>query len=187
MGGHPAKKIMLTETQRKLAEENINLAYHCAHQMKSLPMELEEKISLAFLGLVKAAERYDPDTGYAFATYAAIVIRNEILMEYRKVGKHANDISLDTPISDGYRVMVLADLIPDKRDPFCEINVANLKDFLSNAELIFCGRELDLFREIMKCPGMGQKYYGEKLGVSQTYISRLLKTMRSKVRREILC
>lgn len=150
-------------------------------------MELEDKISLASLGLVKAAEKYDPETGYTFATFAMTVMRNEILMGYRKSKKCANEILMDSPVIDSDR-LTLADTIPDKRDQFCEINTAiDLKDFLQKAEQVFCGRELELFREIMRCPGMGQKYYGEKLGVSQAYISRLLITMRSKIRRKILC
>ena len=91
---------MLTDEQRKLAEDNIRLAYWYAHQVKWTSLELEERIGMALLGLTKAAERYDPERGVSFVTYARKVMQDEILMGFRKENKHANVISLNLPIGD---------------------------------------------------------------------------------------
>lgn len=53
---------MLDERQRRLVEDNMGLAWYTA-RMSSVPMELEEKISLCYLGLVLAAGSFDPDGG----------------------------------------------------------------------------------------------------------------------------
>lgn len=113
---------MLNDTQRKLAEENIRLAYWYAHQMKSIPLELEERISLAALGLVKAVEKYDPARGANFAAYARKVMHDEILLSFRKEKKHADVISLNLPIgNDDHRGGALENLVPDKRDHMEEL------------------------------------------------------------------
>ena len=91
---------MLTDEQKKLVEENMGLAYYCAHQMKIVPLDLEERISAAMFGLTKAAASYDPQAGARFATYAVRVIQNEIRMSLKKERKHLNVVSLSTPIED---------------------------------------------------------------------------------------
>ena len=47
----------------------MGLAWYTA-RMSSVPMELEEKISLCYLGLVLAAGSFDPDRGIRYATFA---------------------------------------------------------------------------------------------------------------------
>ena len=68
--------------------------------MKMIPLDLEERISAALLGLTKAAAGFDPQAGARFATYAVRVIQNEIRISLRKERKHLNVVSLSTPIED---------------------------------------------------------------------------------------
>lgn len=44
----------------------------------------EDLFSTGIFGLVKAVNSYKPETGFKFKTYAPHVIRNEILMTFRK-------------------------------------------------------------------------------------------------------
>lgn len=49
-------------------------------------IELDELVACGYLGLVKAAERYDPRRGVAFSTFSYYYIRGAIFDEIRKMG-----------------------------------------------------------------------------------------------------
>lgn len=74
----------------------MGLAWYTA-RMSSVPMELEEKISLCYLGLVLAAGSFDPDRGIRFATFAVPVMQNKILQGLKREKKHFGVISLEQP------------------------------------------------------------------------------------------
>lgn len=67
--------------------ENMRLAYKIAWDFHGCGIEQEELEGLASLGLVKAASAFDKSKGFTFATFAVPVIRNEILMEIRKISR----------------------------------------------------------------------------------------------------
>ena len=188
MGGHPAKRIMLTDEQRTLAEDNIRLAYWCAHQMKSVPLELEERISAALFGLVKAAGHYDPEKGILFSTYAVRIMQNEILTKIRSEEKHAGVISLNAPTgNDNHRGGALEDVVPDKRNPVTETEeLLDAGSMLERMDDLFQGRKKELYLELRKNPGQNQEFYAGRMGLSQSYVSRLMKSMGRDVRRELI-
>lgn len=47
------------------------------------------------------------------------------------------------------------------------------------------GMEQKLFRELIRNPGRTQSDYAERLGCSQSYVSRCLGEIRRKLRREL--
>ena len=181
-------QIMLTDKQRALVEENIGLAYYCAHQMKMIPLDLEERISAALLGLTKAAASYDPQAGARFATYAVRVIQNEIGMSLRKERKHLNVVSLSTPIEDvNHWGGVLEDLVPDKTDHIGEWeSFLDAEILLEKLDGFFRGNKEKLYRELRANPGRKQDFYANRMGTSQSYVSRMMRSMREDVRRELL-
>lgn len=62
---------MLTPEQEKLVVENMKLAYFAANKYYlKFGLEQEEAISLAFLGLVKAATIFDETKKVKFSTLA---------------------------------------------------------------------------------------------------------------------
>lgn len=93
----------MTTEAKKLAENNMNLARFVARQFKNTGLSYEDLEGIAFLGLTKAAARFD-ETRACFSTYAVPAIRNEILMTLRK--RTVNEVSLDTPVAEG---LTLAD------------------------------------------------------------------------------
>lgn len=165
---------------RQLAEQNVRLAYKVAQEFGSCGIEFEDLISICFVGLVKAAYRYDPDSGNAFSTFAFPVIRNEVRAELRKVRRRhtASILSLDEQREDG---CLIAEMIPDQRDPFSEIYAA------------------DLYKDCMKClterekavviPMMfgeeTQEQVGARLSMSQSYVSRIYRDAKEKMRKVI--
>lgn len=50
----------------------------------NLPAYDEDLYSIGIIGLIKAVKFYDVGKGFKFSTYAARVIRNEILMSLQK-------------------------------------------------------------------------------------------------------
>lgn len=73
---------MLTNEQRSLVTENIELAYFVLD--RSGFGGKDEYESAALYGLCKAAKKYDPSKGTAFSTFAYWVIKNEINEEGRR-------------------------------------------------------------------------------------------------------
>lgn len=44
----------------------------------------EDLFSIGLIGVVKAVNTFNPDKGFTFSTYATRIVRNEILMTFRK-------------------------------------------------------------------------------------------------------
>ncbi|WP_445634536.1 RNA polymerase, sigma 28 subunit, FliA/WhiG subfamily protein [Nostoc sp. DSM 114161] len=62
-----------------LANENAKLVHKVVHRMSRLCREpYEDLYQLGFIGLLKAADRFDPTTGNAFSSFAIPYIQGEI-------------------------------------------------------------------------------------------------------------
>ncbi|MBD2771160.1 sigma-70 family RNA polymerase sigma factor [Iningainema tapete] len=62
-----------------LAQRNAKLVHKVVHQMKNSCRESHEDLyQIGFIGLLKAANRYNPKTGNAFSSFAIPYIRGEI-------------------------------------------------------------------------------------------------------------
>ena len=78
--------------------ENLGLVRACANRFRDKGIEYEELISAGTLGLIKAADRYDPTLGFRFSTYAVPVILGEMKALFRqggaiKVSRSLKDLS----------------------------------------------------------------------------------------------
>lgn len=58
-----------TEARNRIVEDSINLAYKFANDHRFLPLQYLDIVQEASIGLIEAADRYDPELG-AFSTYA---------------------------------------------------------------------------------------------------------------------
>ena len=65
--------------RRRLVESNLRLVVFAARRFVSGPVPLEDLIEEGNLGLIEAAERYDPAYGTRFSTYAFWKIRQKML------------------------------------------------------------------------------------------------------------
>jgi RNA polymerase primary sigma factor len=68
-----------SESLRRLVEANQNFVIKVARQYQGNGLPLEDLISEGNIGLLQAAERFDPDKGIKFITYAVWWIRRAIL------------------------------------------------------------------------------------------------------------
>ena len=74
----------------KLCTENIPLVYYVYWHKFNKYQNIKERfydelISAGFLGLLQAARRYDPSTGYKFSTFAAASIERRMYTEARRI------------------------------------------------------------------------------------------------------
>ena len=175
----------------KLIEHNLRLVAYIAKKFENTGLEFEDLISVGAIGLIKAVRTFKLDKNIRLATYASRCIENEILMQLRKASKLKNDISLDKPLcedSDGNQ-LVLSDILPCDEDV-----VSQTVDEPADRQIIneLIGRLNAREQEIMvlRYGLMGhqeltQREVAIKLGISQSYISRLEKRILNDMRVEI--
>ncbi len=73
-------------TRDELIEKNLGLVHACAKRFKDKGIEYDDLYSAGVIGLIKAVDRFDPDLGYQFSTYAVPVILGEIKRLFRDGG-----------------------------------------------------------------------------------------------------
>src|SRR5262245_55430201 len=69
--------------RNQLIEDHRWLALHCAKRFANKGEPLDDLIQVALLGVLKAVERFDPDFGATFATFAVPTITGELRRHFR--------------------------------------------------------------------------------------------------------
>ena len=178
--------------KQRLIEHNLRLVVYIARRFENTGVQREDLISIGTIGLIKGISTYRCDKNIKLATYASRCIENEILMHIRKIASQKVEVSLDEPINMDY-----------------DGNELLLSDILGTDENIVTGRleeDVDLYllrqalqalpareREIIQMRyGLGgfqeltQKEVAQKMGISQSYISRLEKRIMQRLKKEML-
>lgn len=70
----------------ELVRSHMGLAEHLARRFVGRGESLQDLTQVAYLALVKAADRYDPDRGAEFATFATPTVLGEIKRHFRDKG-----------------------------------------------------------------------------------------------------
>src|SRR5262245_61992361 len=70
----------------ELVQSHLGLAEHLARRFVGRGESLEDLTQVAYLALVKAADRYDSDRGAEFATFATPTVLGEIKRHFRDKG-----------------------------------------------------------------------------------------------------
>ncbi len=179
-----------TKARDKLIVHNLRLVVYIARKF-DVGGNIEDLISIGTIGLLKAVKTFKADKNIKIATYASRCIENEILMYLRKTSSNKTELSFDEPLNvdwDGNELL-LSDVLgsqPDEVNHCVETKderrlVCNLVENLPKRE-----------REIMQLRfGFSgfkehtQKEVADKLGISQSYISRLEKKIIAKLKKEV--
>jgi RNA polymerase primary sigma factor len=66
------------ESISKLVKHNLRFVIHTAKKYQNLGLTFEDLISFGNLGLYRAVEKFDPDRGFKFITFAVWYIKSEI-------------------------------------------------------------------------------------------------------------
>lgn len=174
-----------------LIEHNLRLVVYIAKKFENTGIGLEDLISIGTIGLIKAADTYRSDKNTKLATYASRCIENEILMYLRKTSNSRTEISIDEPLSsDGEGgELSLSDVLGTDADSV----IRPLED-MTDREILRASLKTLSQREkeiISLRYGLGgkneltQKEVAEKLGISQSYISRLEKKIITRLRKDM--
>lgn len=75
------------EALRQLVSSNLRFAISVSKNYQGCGLDLDDLISEANIGLIKAAMRYDPTRGFKFITYAVWWIRQSILQGISEKGR----------------------------------------------------------------------------------------------------
>lgn len=178
--------------RQMLIEHNLRLVVFIARRFENTGTNLEDLISIGTIGLIKAVNTYRSDRNIKLATYASRCIENEILMYVRKLSGIKTEVSLDEPINmdcDGNELL-LSDILGTDGDEIQrpledDVDLCVLRQALS--ELPEREQEIVLMRYgLQGRKELTQKEVAQKMGISQSYISRLEKRIMGKLRREFL-
>ena len=180
------------EAKQRLIERNLRLVVFIARRFENTGVNLEDLISIGTIGLIKAISTYKSDKNIKLATYASRCIENEILMHIRKITPQKAEVSLDEPINMDYdgNELLLSDILGTDEDMILK----PLEDDVDLCLLRQAVRELpEREREIVVMrfgldghQELTQKEVAQKMGISQSYISRLEKRIMQRLKKEIL-
>ena len=178
--------------KQRLVEHNLRLVVYIARRFESTGINLEDLISIGTIGLIKAISTYRLDKKIKLATYASRCIENEILMYIRKTANQKTEVSLDEPINldcDGNELL-LSDFLGTDEDMILrpleeDVDLRVLRQALEG--LPKREREIVLMRFGLEGrKELTQKEVAQKMGISQSYISRLEKRIMQRLKKEFI-
>ena len=171
-----------------MIEHNLRLVVFLSKKYENTGVDLEDLVSIGSIGLIKGIKTYKPDKNIKLATYASRCIDNEILMFLRKNKRRRSEVSFEDSLSydaEGNELH-LEDILgtdsdivtkgiedeTDKKMMYKEISKLNDRD-----------KEIMVLRYgLFNHKEMTQKEVAEKLGISQSYISRIEKKVIKKLK-----
>lgn len=175
-----------------LIERNLRLVVYIARRFENTGVNLEDLISIGTIGLIKAIGTYRLDKNIKLATYASRCIENEILMHIRKIAGQKAEVSLDEPINMDYdgNELLLSDVLGTEEDMVLrpledDVDLCLLRNALGQLP----DREREIVAMRFGLEGrkeLTQKEVAQKLGISQSYISRLEKRIMQRLKKELI-
>ena len=176
------------DAKEKLIEHNLRLVVFLAKKYENTNTDLEDLVSIGSIGLIKAINTFRGNKNIKLATYASRCIDNEILMYLRKNKKTKSEVSIDQALTldaEGNELH-LEDIKGTEKNTI-EQEIENdydkqimIKEILS---LKPRDREIMILRYgLLGTDEFTQKEVAEKLGISQSYISRIEKKVIKKLK-----
>lgn len=177
-----AMKLWIVERSDYAKEQvvlnNIDIVRFALKSLNLNPLD-EDLYSTGLIGVVKAVNTFNSDKGFAFSTYATPVIRNEILMTFRKK-RIVPTFSLDEPYQlENGDLVNLSEVIADSRkfeeEVIADMQMEQIFSNLSDREKKIISLSMD---------GKIQREITEICGISQAQVSRIIKSIHKKWRKQ---
>lgn len=178
------------EARTLLIEHNLRLVVYIAKRYETNPIFMEDLISIGSIGLIKAVNTFRRDKNIKLVTYASRCIENEILMFLRKKSRQRLEVSFDEPLNIDYdgNELLLSDVLGTEDD----IVTREFEKNENKRELMRAMRGLKERERIILQMRYGieheeltQKDIAKRLGISQSYISRLEKRILQKLKTQM--
>ena len=178
--------------QNELIEHNLRLVAYIVSKHYGEARETEDLISIGTIGLIRAAETFDPKKDISFSTYASTCIQNQIKMYFRKNKHRSSEVYLNDPIDtdkNGNEI-TMADIFSDETcvddEVDLKIDTQKLYHFintiLDEREKNIIIRRYGLSVNGKALKPMTQKEVARELGISRSYVSRIEKHALDKLR-----
>ncbi len=177
----------------KLIEHNLRLVVFLAKKYENTKVDLEDLVSIGTIGLIKGINTFSMGKNIKLATYASRCIDNEILMFLRKNKRIKSEVSFDESLSfdaDGNELHLEDILGTDKDIVTRGIEEETNKNLMLTEVTRLEPRDRDII--ILRYGLMGhkeltQKEVAIKLGISQSYISRIEKKIIKRLKTIVRC
>ena len=176
---------MTLEERNKLVEDNIALAKYCAVRFRGIVpfTEMDDVISLAYIGLVNAADRYDPKQG-KFSSFAYVCIRQafgteRVYRDRKRRIPHEIVDSIESRIPNTV-AYTFADVLESKRFEEDSLNSVIAQEALSYVK----GKRLDaLVRHFLN----GERVIdiAQSRGVSHQAVDSMIKCATAAIHRKM--
>lgn len=173
----------LTASQRRLVEDNIRLATFVAKRFTSVMeyagLDFDDLFSLACLGLCHGAQLYNPAISKP-STYLCRCCESAILQELRKERRRrgiAQIVSLDAPAPCTLNAELTLGDVLEAHDTDVENEVIA---HMALAHVLGEATELELTALQLYASGMNQTEIASIIGVSQSYVSRIIAKIRRR-------
>ena len=160
-----------------IVERNLGLVYSIFKRFVARYLDEDDLLSEAMYALTRAVDRFDPNKGYRFSTYACNVIWRSLNRLGKRTGRYRllfpvqNDVSLEQP-----------DKLPDSQT---ELYVERLNHILDQN----LGHLTDLESKILKerflingRSGLTLRQIGDVLGLSKERVRQIQKNALGKLR-----
>ena len=189
-------KISLLESgderaKAELVEHNLRLVVYIAKKFEGAGVDGDDLVSVGTIGLIKAINSFKSEKNIKLATYASRCIENEILMYLRRMSRLKQEVSFDEPLNTDWEgnELLLSDVMGTDADSvYSDIEGGVERELLRASLSKLSQREQKIMRMRFALDGgeeMTQKDVADKLGISQSYISRLEKKIISKLKKDI--
>lgn len=171
-----------------LIEHNLRLVVFLAKKYENTGVDLEDLVSIGTIGLIKGINTFSKDKNIKLATYASRCIDNEILMFLRKNKRIRSEVSIDASLSlDGEgNELHLEDVLGTDKDLVSRgIEEETERKIMINEIMHLKPRDRDIMilrYGLMNNTELTQKEVAEKLGISQSYISRIEKKVIKRLK-----
>ncbi len=174
--------------KNKLIEHNLRLVVFLAKKYENTGIDLEDLVSIGTIGLIKGINTFSKDKNIKLATYASRCIDNEILMFLRKNKRIKTEVSIDASLSydsDGNELH-LEDVLGTEKDLVSKNIEEETEKKIMLSEIMHLkprDRDIMILRYgLLNSQELTQKEVAQKLGISQSYISRIEKKVIKRLK-----
>lgn len=170
------------EINDQLIEDHGGLVGMCARRLYSAALSKgltwDDLVQEGYIGLIKAAQRFDPTKGFAFSTYGAALVRGQMLLALRSyssihvprtVTEKPVVVSFDAPLP-GTDDFTLENLLGAKPDDYSAI------DGLFDFDLSWQERQI----LALYAAGYSQVEIAGSIGISQAQVSRVYTRIKAR-------
>lgn len=193
------KNLGSLEIRRNIMRNYINLVHYVIHRSKFIQLNVIEKedyFQFGIEGLAEAVDRFNPDLGIKFETYAIQRIRGKIIDELRKLqikprtlsneeaGVKYSNISIDAPLDDENNILIKETLASNSPEPNDEIESSEKIEILLNLIKSLPERE-QIIITLSYFENLNYTEIAEILGLTVSRVSQIQKKIIKELKAKI--